>query len=100
MTQRWNGWGDEAIHPELGDHARETLVGLLGPGTAPRDATLTEVVAAVPAGLSQVYAVHGKYLRREGATNQPLAPDALRRLLLERGEVSWERSGPSPRIHT
>jgi ATP-dependent DNA helicase RecG len=49
------------------------------------------LVTSVPAGLSQVYALHGKYLRREGATNQPLAPDALRRLLLERGEVSWER---------
>lgn len=52
------------------------------------------LVASVPAGLSQVYSLHGKYLRREGATNQPLAPDALRRLLLERGDVSWERSAP------
>ncbi len=52
------------------------------------------LVASVPAGLSQVYALHGKYLRREGGTNQPLAPDALRRLLLERGEVSWERATP------
>jgi ATP-dependent DNA helicase RecG len=56
------------------------------------DATL--LLVSVPAGLSQVYSLHGKYLRREGATNQPLAPDALRRLLLERGEVSWERSLP------
>ncbi|NJN17639.1 MAG: DeoR family transcriptional regulator [Oscillochloris sp.] len=52
------------------------------------------VLAIVPAGLPQVYAVHGKYLRREGGTNQPIAPDALRRLLLERGDVSWERSIP------
>lgn len=49
MTQRWNGWGDEAIHPELGDHARTTLRELLGPGTPPRDATLEAVVGAVPA---------------------------------------------------
>jgi len=55
---------------------------------------VTLLVASVPAGLSQVYALHGKYLRREGGTNQPLGPDALRRLLLERGEVSWERATP------
>ncbi|PDW02726.1 ATP-binding protein [Candidatus Viridilinea mediisalina] len=64
----------------------------------PHEVTLNGVVLLVlhvPAGLSQVYALHGKYLRREGASNQPLAPDALRRLLLERGEVSWERSVPA-----
>lgn len=48
----------------------------------------------VPAGLSQVYSLHGKYLRRDGPTNQPLTPDALRRLLLERGDTSWERGAP------
>ena len=52
------------------------------------------LVVSVPAGLSQVYAVRGKYLRREGSANQPLSPEALRRLLLERGEVSWERETP------
>jgi len=63
----------------------------------PREVQLDQVtllVIEVPAGLSQVYALHGKYLRREGATNQPIAPDALRRLLIERGEVSWERTIP------
>jgi ATP-dependent DNA helicase RecG len=48
----------------------------------------------VPPGLPHVYSLHGKYLRREGATNQPLLPDALRRLLADRGEVSWERLVP------
>lgn len=52
------------------------------------------LLASVPAGLSQVYSLHGKYLRREGATNQPLAPSALRRLLADRGDVSWDRSAP------
>jgi ATP-dependent DNA helicase RecG len=52
------------------------------------------LLISVPPGLPHVYSLHGKYLRREGATNQPLLPDALRRLLLERGEVSWERSAP------
>ena len=52
------------------------------------------LVAEVPAGLSQVYSLHGKYLRREAGTNQPLSPDALRRLLSERGDVGWERGTP------
>jgi ATP-dependent DNA helicase RecG len=57
-----------------------------------RDVTLLMLV--VPAGLPHVYSVHGKYLRRIGATNQPIPPDALRKLLLERGETSWERLTP------
>ncbi|NTV64337.1 MAG: DeoR family transcriptional regulator [Oscillochloris sp.] len=52
------------------------------------------LIASVPAGLAQVYSLHGKYLRREGMSNQPLSPDALRSLLLERGDVSWDRSLP------
>ncbi len=60
--------------------------------TAQGDATV--LVVQVPPGLPQVYSLHGKYLRREGATNQPLTPDALRRLLNERGELSWERHTP------
>src|SRR3954452_20665952 len=48
----------------------------------------------VPAGLPHVYSVHGKYLRRAGQANQPIPPDALRKLLVERGETSWERKTP------
>jgi ATP-dependent DNA helicase RecG len=48
----------------------------------------------VPSGLPHVYSVHGKYLRREGPDDRPIPPDALRRLLLERGEISWERLIP------
>jgi alkyldihydroxyacetonephosphate synthase len=47
--RRWNGWGDETETARLGDGARAFLANRLGPGTAPRDATLAEVVAAVPA---------------------------------------------------
>ncbi len=61
---------------------------------AARHGEATLLLASVPAGLSQVYSLHGKYLRREGGTNQPLAPNALRRLLIERGDVSWERGVP------
>ncbi|GIV97150.1 MAG: transcriptional regulator [Herpetosiphonaceae bacterium] len=48
----------------------------------------------VPSGLPHVYNLHGKYLHREGPANVPLPPHHLRRLLLERGEVSWDRLVP------
>lgn len=49
------------------------------------------LLVAVPPGMPHVYSVHGKYLRREAAENCPIPPDALRRLLFERGETSWDR---------
>lgn len=47
--RRWNGWGDEADDTRVGSSPRRFLEGLVGAGTAPRDATLAEVVARVPA---------------------------------------------------
>lgn len=47
--RRWNGWGDDSIETSLPPRALELLTALVGPGTPPRDATLDEVVAAVPA---------------------------------------------------
>ncbi|ADV68758.1 FAD-binding oxidoreductase [Deinococcus maricopensis] len=47
--KRWNGWGDHATHPPVPDAARTFLHQLLGPGHPPRDATLHEVTARVPA---------------------------------------------------
>ncbi len=47
--RRWNGWGDDSIETTLPPRARELLESLVGVGTPPRDATLDEVVAAVPA---------------------------------------------------
>jgi ATP-dependent DNA helicase RecG len=55
---------------------------------------VTLLLAQVPPGLPHVYSVRGKYLQRQGMTNQPLPPDALRRLLNDRGEVGWERLVP------
>ncbi|WP_298402424.1 ATP-binding protein [uncultured Chloroflexus sp.] len=52
------------------------------------------LVVEVPAGLPYVYAVNGRYLRREGASNQPLSPAALHRLFSERAELGWERQAP------
>ncbi len=45
----------------------------------------------VPAGLPHVYSVHGKYLMRDGPSNVAIPPHALRQLLLDRGNVGWER---------
>jgi ATP-dependent DNA helicase RecG len=64
--------------PELAPHGEATLL-----------------ILNIPSGLPHVYSVHGKYLRRVGPANQPLAPEALRKLLLERGETSWERLVPT-----
>ncbi len=53
------------------------------------------LIVGVPSGLPHVYSLHGKYLRRTGENDEPMPPDALRRLLLDRGETSWERLAPS-----
>ncbi len=45
----WNGWGDEGDATTVGSGGRHLLATAIGPGTRPRDATLAEVVAAVPA---------------------------------------------------
>ena len=56
--------------------------------------TGTVLLLEVPPGLPHVYSLHGKYLRREGPSNTPLPPHALRQLLHDRGEVGWERMQP------
>lgn len=48
------------------------------------------VVAHIPPGMPHVYSLDGRYLCRQGAENVPLNPRDLRRLLIERGEVSFE----------
>jgi ATP-dependent DNA helicase RecG len=52
------------------------------------------LVITVPPGLPHVYSLRGKYLIRVGAQNKPLAPERLRRLIIERGEVSFESRIP------
>jgi alkyldihydroxyacetonephosphate synthase len=46
--RRWNGWGEESDDYALGEDARAFLSERLGPGTAPQDASLQQVVDAVP----------------------------------------------------
>lgn len=52
------------------------------------------VITTVPAGMPYVYACDGRYLHRQmledAPHNLPLEPRALRRLLIERGEITYE----------
>ena len=48
------------------------------------------LVATVPDGLPHVYDLDGRYLGRSGVQNRSLAADALKRLLIERGQISYE----------
>jgi ATP-dependent DNA helicase RecG len=48
------------------------------------------VVVQVPRGMPYVYALDGRYLTREADQNNPLLPRLLRRLILERGDVTFE----------
>jgi ATP-dependent DNA helicase RecG len=48
------------------------------------------IVAHVPPGMPHVYAHDGRYLQRQGFELIPLKPRDLRRLIIERGEVSFE----------
>ncbi len=48
------------------------------------------LVVQVPRGMPHVYAVEGRFLTRVGPHNQPLPPQIMRRLLFERGDVSFE----------
>jgi ATP-dependent DNA helicase RecG len=52
------------------------------------------LVVTVPPGLPHVYSYKGKYLVRDGAANRPLNPRQLRRLMMERGAVSFEALVP------
>jgi alkyldihydroxyacetonephosphate synthase len=45
--RRWNGWGDDSIAAKLPDAAVAFMRDAIGPGEAPRDATLAEVCAHI-----------------------------------------------------
>jgi ATP-dependent DNA helicase RecG len=51
---------------------------------------VTVLAVEIPAQLPRVYHTHGRYLRRTGSMNMALDEAALRRLLYERGELSFE----------
>jgi ATP-dependent DNA helicase RecG len=52
------------------------------------------LVVTVPPGLPHVYSFRGKYLVRDGVRNRPLEPRQLRRLMMQRGAVSFEAMIP------
>jgi ATP-dependent DNA helicase RecG len=52
------------------------------------------LVVTVPPGLPHVYSYKGKYLVRDGSRSRPLDPRQLRRLMMERGAVSFEALVP------
>ena len=47
--RRWNGWGDESITDELPTGGAAAIERVVGPAMPPRDATLADVLARVPA---------------------------------------------------
>lgn len=57
------------------------------------------LVVEIPSRLPRVYHTHGRYLRRAGSMNMALDEVALRRLLFERGEISYEAE-PVPQATT
>jgi len=48
------------------------------------------VIVSIPQGMPHVYSFDGRYLQRQGENNVPLKPIELRRLIIERGEASFE----------
>ncbi len=47
--RRWNGWGEPDVTSDVSPSSAALLQQLIGPGTSPRDATLPEVLAGLPA---------------------------------------------------
>lgn len=48
------------------------------------------VIVQIPTGMPHVYGLRGRYLQRRGIDNTPLNPPELRKLVIERGEGSFE----------
>lgn len=48
--RRWNGWGDDTIDYPLPDKTLRFLKSLVGESARPADATLSDVISAVPEG--------------------------------------------------
>jgi ATP-dependent DNA helicase RecG len=53
------------------------------------------LVIEIPEGLPNVYSLDGRYLAREESRNVVVNARALRELLLQRGEGTWESASPS-----
>lgn len=60
------------------------------PELVPLDNDQRVLLVQVPEGLPHVYNLSGRYLTRLGTLNKPLAAPDLKRLLIQRGEISFE----------
>ncbi|GAB4526887.1 MAG: ATP-binding protein [Anaerolineales bacterium] len=81
--------------PEATDRVFQAILRIQPPLVLPvprpvRHQGRTLLHITVPPGLPHVYSLDGRYLTRDGSRNVPLAGVHLRRLLVERGEVSFE----------
>ncbi len=85
---------------ELGDRSAEDAIDLVREASLRADPTLilpmpqvvdnAAVVITVPPGLPHVFSVDGRYLCREHGANLALSGRELRRLLIQRGDLSYE----------
>ncbi len=57
---------------------------------APVVVDATSLAITIPQGLSRVFALDGRYPTRDNGITRPLSPRELRRLLIERGDLSFE----------
>jgi ATP-dependent DNA helicase RecG len=87
------------LHLELGDATIEDAIDLVREASLQADPTLIlpeprlrdqiiEII--VPPHLPHVFSLNGRYLARDGRNNRSLVGRELRRLLIERGDVSYE----------
>jgi len=92
-----NGHGGQlrlqgATPGEMIDRVREAALRVVPILVLPNPAIdeASSVLVTIPHGLPHVFAIDGRYvMRREGA-NAAIAPDELRRLLIERGGIHFE----------
>jgi ATP-dependent DNA helicase RecG len=87
------------LHMELGDTTIEDAIDLVREASLRVDPTLIlpeprlkgrVIEIIVPSHLPHVFSLNGRYLARDGRNNRSLAGRELRRLLIERGDLSYE----------
>ncbi len=74
--RRWNGWGDDSVDEHVPHRAMALLRELVGPSTRPVDASLDDVIAAVPPSR----------VDPDGAPDAALDVDPRERVLHARGQ--------------
>jgi ATP-dependent DNA helicase RecG len=78
---------------EAADRVREACLLAAPVLILPRPRPVPErslLLVSVPRGMAHVFSVDGRFLLRDGDINRPLRATELRRLLIERGAISFE----------